>query len=293
MWSVIATWPFAVQAVQRAGEKLRAGTSALDAAEAGIWTVESDPAVTSVGRGGSLNAEGELETDAAVMDGATLRTGAVAALQGFEHPVSVARAVMEHTPHNILVGEGAAQFARRMGFAEADDLIPPEALERWEKEKETRSLTGHDTIGLLALDSRGHIAAATSTSGAGMKLAGRVGDSPLIGSGFYAEDGAGAAAATGFGEDIMRTCCSYRCVELLRSGMGAQEAAETVIRSAHAALTAHGLQPHNMALVCMRADGSVGAAANHEGFGYAFCHENGTAEYVEVSSSLPDSENRE
>lgn len=284
MWSTIATWEFSLQAVRAAGEILTAGGSALDAAEAGVRLVETDPTVESVGRGGFLNANGELELDGAVMDGDTLRMGVVAGVKGFEHPVTIARAVMERTRHSILVGPGAEAFARSIGIQEADRdyLITETARRVWAEKK----ALGHDTIGQVTLDSRGSIAVATSTSGASMKLPGRVGDSPIIGSGFYAESGVGGAAATGWGEDIMRTCCSFRAVELMRSGLSAQEAAETVVRTAHEAILRHGGKPDCIALVCLDANGGWGAAANHRGFSYARARQDAAAEVVSVEPIL-------
>lgn len=267
MWSFIATWPFSLQAAQAGGEVLKNGGDAMDAVIAGIHPVESDPEVESVGRGGFLNEKGELALDAAVMDGDTLHTGAVCAVRGFEHPVDIARAVMDHTRHNILMGAGAEEFARRMGIPEIgmEAMITDHAREAWRN----ATAQGHDTIGAIALDERGKLAVATSTSGANGRINGRVGDSPIIGSGFYAESGVGAAAATGLGEDIMRTCCSFRCVDLMRAGMTAQAAADTVVRTAHEAIVRHGGKPDCIALVCMDARGQIAAACNHKGFAYA------------------------
>jgi len=228
--------------------------------------VESDPTVDCVGRGGFLNEKGELALDAAVMDGDTLKTGAVCAVRGFEHPVDIARALMDHTRHSILVGEGAEEFARKMGIPESamEDLITENARRNWKNAAEI----GHDTIGAVALDEHGSMAVATSTSGANMKLCGRVGDSPIIGSGFYAESGVGGAAATGWGEDIMRTCCSFRCVSLMAAGMSPAEASETVVRTAHETIVRHGGRPDCIALVCMNAEGEYAAACNHREFAY-------------------------
>lgn len=266
MWSVAATWPFSLQASEKAAEILQNGGKALDAAEQGIWLVESDPTVESVGRGGFLNENGELELDAAVMDGDTLRMGVVASVKGFEHPVSIARAVMEHTRHSILVGNGAEEFARKMGIEECgmSYMVTEAARESFEK----NFRKGHDTIGVVAIDKDGSMAVATSTSGAAMKTPGRVGDSPIIGSGFYVESGVGGAVATGLGEDIMRTCCSYRCVELMRAGASPQEAAERVALTAHETIIRHGGKPDCIALVCMNAKGEFGGAANHKDFFY-------------------------
>lgn len=267
MWSFVSTWPFSLQAARAAETILAAGGDALDAAEAGIRLVESDPTVQTVGKGGFLNAAGELELDGAVMDGDTLKSGAVCGVRGFEHPVTIARRVMEQTRHSILVGRGAEAFARQMGIEECgmEALIADDALEVYRR----GARLGHDTIGAVVLDSRGKMVAATSTSGASMKAPGRVGDSPVIGSGFYVESGVGGAVATGLGEDIMRTCCSFRAVECMRRGLSAQEAAEQVVLSAHEAILRRGGTPDCIALVCMDARGRWGGAANHRGFSYA------------------------
>lgn len=280
MWSFVSTWPFSKQAAEAAAEIMERGGDALDAVEAGIHRVESDPNVESVGKGGFLNADGELALDAAVMDGNTLKTGAVCAVRGFEHPITIARAVMEKTRHNILVGPGAEEFARKAGIEEAgmDALITDSAREAWEKLR----IQGHDTIGAIALDSHGKMAIGTSTSGANMKTPGRVGDSPIIGSGFYVETGVGGAAATGLGEDIMRTCCSMRAVELMRAGMHPNDAAEQVVRSAHEAIVRHGGKPDCIALVCLNAKGEYGGAANHQGFTYACAREGEEPKIVSV-----------
>lgn len=274
MWAFISTWDFSLQAAEKAAEILCKGGDALDAAEHGIHLVETDPTVQTVGRGAFLNANGELELDAAIMDGNTMKMGVVAGVKGFEHPVTIARAVMEHTKHSILVGKGAEDFARKMGITEADPdyLITEDARNAWKNAIDE----GHDTIGAIAIDESGKMVAATSTSGANMKTPGRVGDSPIIGSGFYVESGIGGAAATGLGEDIMRTCCSFRVVELMRGGMAPQQAAETVVRTAHESILRHGGKPDCIALVCMNAAGEFGAAANHKGFEYA-CSSNQVA----------------
>lgn len=280
MWGTIATWSFALQAVEKAAEMLSGGAKAMDAAEEGVKLVETDPSVESVGRGGFLNVNGDLELDGAVMDGSTLKMGAVAGIRGYEHPVSVARAVMERTRHSIIVGTGAEQFARAQGFEEVprEYMVTPEAQRIWEEQ----TGRGHDTIGQVTLDQRGDMAVAMSTSGASMKLPGRVGDTPIIGSGFYVESGVGGAACTGMGEDIMRTCMSFRAVDLMRAGMHPQKAAETVVLTAHQTLIRCGLTPDCMAIVCMNGQGESGGAANHKGFAYAVASEGEAAKVVEV-----------
>lgn len=268
MWSFVSTWFFSRQAAEVGAEILKNGGDAIDAVIAGIHLVESDPEVESVGKGGFLNEKGELALDAAVMDGNTLKTGAVCAVRGFEHPVDIARVVMDHTRHNILVGADAEEFARKMGIHEAgmESLITDHARDTWQR----ADRKGHDTIGAIALDENGKMAVATSTSGANRRICGRVGDSPIIGSGFYVESGVGGAAATGWGEDIMRTCCSFRCVDLMRAGMTPKEAVETVVRTAHETILRHGGEPDCIALVCMNDRGECAAACNHREFTYAF-----------------------
>ena len=267
MWSVVSTWPFSMQLTEKAAEMLSNGAKALDALEAGVRIVESDPNVDSVGRGGFLNEIGELELDAAMMDGDSLRMGCVAGVRGFEHPVSIAREVMEKTVHSILVGEGAEAFARKMGFSEVGNeyMVTETARKAWESKK----CEGHDTIGAVALDSFGSMGVGMSTSGANMKVPGRVGDTPIIGSGFYVDSLVGGAAATGLGEDIMRTCLAFRAVELMRLGRTPQTAAEEVILTAHTTIKRHGIKPDNMAIVCMNAAGETGASCNHKGFFYS------------------------
>lgn len=281
MWSFVSTWHFSKQAAEAAAKILSAGGDAMDAAEQGIHLVESDPNVDSVGVGGFLNENGELALDAAVMDGNTLKTGAVCAVRGFEHPVSIARAVMEQTRHNILVGVGAEEFAKSIGMQQVDmdSLITEEARQTWQD----ATVKGHDTIGAVALDKTGKMVTACSTSGASMKIPGRVGDTPIIGSGFYVESGVGGAAATGLGEDIMRTCCSFRVVDLMRAGMSPQQAVDTVVLSAHEAIVRHGGTPDCIALVCMNAQGEYAAACNHQGFTYAFAREGVPPQVVEVT----------
>ena len=296
MWSMVATWPFSLQCVEKGEEILKSGGRALDAAEQGIHLVESDPTVDCVGRGGYLNADGELALDAAVMDGDTLKMGVVACVRGFEHPVSVARAVMEHTRHSILVGQYAEAFARRMGFREApaEYMITELARRKYEEEKNRRTKpSGHDTIGCVALDQAGSLCVATSTSGANLRLPGRVGDTPIIGSGFYAQTGVGGAAATGLGEDIMRTCCSFRAVDLMRGGMSAQEAVNTVVLTAHNTLRQCGLKPDCIALVCMDAKGNTAGACNHKGFAYACAREGEKPRVVAVAPVIDKDEEQE
>jgi len=289
MWGIISTWSFSDQTVKKASELLNENERALDAAIEGVKLVESDTSVNSVGKGGFLNRDGQLELDAAVMDGKTLKMGCVMGVKGFEHPVEIARAVMEKTKHNILIGEGAERFARENGIFECgmEALITDYAREEWKKNTQI----GHDTIGAIVLDKAGDMAAVVSTSGANMKLPGRVGDSPIVGSGFYAENGVGGAAATGWGEDIMRTCLSFRIVEMMRNGLSPMEACEKAVLTAHNTVLRLTGKVDCIAAVCMNHKGEYGAAANHKGFSYAVASENTSAQVVSVTPVIDKDEN--
>jgi len=206
---------------------LQQGGTALDAVEAAVRALEDDEAFNA-GTGSVLNALGEVEMDAGIMDGATLHIGAVAAIRQVAHPISVARRVMEASDHHILAAEGAARFAAAQGFT----MIPNRQLitgrRRRQYEKRAAGQEG-DTVGALALDIAGNVAAANSTGGVFYKLAGRVGDSPLAGAGFYADNRWGAVATTGQGEHIMRVGLAWRAMQALEQGATAQEAADRAL----------------------------------------------------------------
>jgi L-asparaginase len=222
------------------------GAPALDAIEAGIRLIEADPSVRTVGRGGWPNLLCELELDACVMDGTTLRTGAVGALKGFLHPVSVAREVMRRLPHELLVGEGAARFAHEIGAAAADNLIEdsrrawqewfdrtltPDQKQAWPDiplaelcRHAVDPETGRDTTVFLARDAGDNICSGTSTSGWGWKYPGRLGDSPIIGAGSYADARYGAPACTGAGEMTIRCCTARSIVLYMKKGASVADA---------------------------------------------------------------------
>jgi L-asparaginase / beta-aspartyl-peptidase len=201
---------------------LEQGGSALDAAEAAVVVLEDDP-LFNAGTGSTLNSVGQVETDAAIMDGRTLRAGAVAALSGVKNPIKVARRILEDGRHVMLAGQGALLFARQSGLPECspDSLIVQRERKRWESK--------HGTVGCVAFDSGGNLAVATSTGGIFNKLPGRVGDSPLIGCGTYADD-YGAASATGHGEAIIRVLLAKSAVGHLQEGLDAQTAAKVAMR---------------------------------------------------------------
>ena len=205
---------------------LERGGSALDAVEAAIRVLEDDP-VFNAGYGSALNADGEVENDAAIMEGAKLAAGAVASIRGVRNPIAAARKVME-TEHVLLSGEGARRFAEQSGvdLCEPDELIHDDQRRDWEASKKTR---GSDTVGAVAMDARGTFAAGTSTGGLMHKRPGRIGDSPLVGLGLYADNSAGGVSMTGDGEMIMRMALAHRIINSMCHGTDADRAAEEAI----------------------------------------------------------------
>jgi len=280
---VVSTWDFGVGANQVAWKTLSTGGSALDAVEAGARWAESDLCNPTVGRCGNPDRDGVLSLDASIMDGDG-RCGSVAALSDIAHPVSVTRRVMEQTPHVMLVGEGAQQFAVQQGF-ERRKLLTPEAEKAWrewlktaqytpEINAERRSRPGdssnHDTLGMLAIDAQGRLAGACTTSGMAWKMHGRVGDSPIIGAGLYVDNEVGAATASGVGEEMIRNAASFLVVELMRQGRSPAEAC----REAIARVVRKRPEASKTLQVCFLAlnkHGEVGAYALHRGFVYAVC----------------------
>jgi N4-(beta-N-acetylglucosaminyl)-L-asparaginase len=292
----IATWRFGVQACQAGWDQLRNGKSALDAIEAGGNVTEDDTSVNSVGNGGLPNAEGEVELDAAIMDGPTHAAGSVGSLTRTNRPISVARRIMEQTPHVMMVGSKAQEFARRQGFPDADLLSETSRLhwEAWKQERtrsdvahfdaaaptsepasivemtpvESALLTpdNHDTIGLCALDAAGNLAVGCTTSGMAWKLPGRVGDSPIIGSGLYVDNAIGACAGTGHGDEMMKACLSYRVVMSMERGLSPEEACIEALRYLLRKRPSEQHDYYGAALIALRKDGAVGAAATLSGF---------------------------
>ncbi len=287
--AVIATWPFGQSAVRTALPLLRQGQPALDAAIAGAQAVEDDPAVHSVGFAGLGDRIGNVSLDACVMEGRTLGCGAVAGLHNVKHVAALARRVMERTPHILLVGEGARLFAVQQGFP-LETLHTPESVAEWYKRRprpkeNPRNSPGaggpgnsppgaggaggvelrgqppsHDTVTVLALDQKDSLGGVCTTSGLAHKLPGRVGDSPLIGAGLYVDDSAGAAGATGVGEEIIRIAGSFFVVEQMRAGRSPQEACEAAIRKVNALAVRRGVHPAQVAFLALDVKGHAGAA---------------------------------
>lgn len=260
---IVSTHAFGQAANEEALARLRRGQSALDALEAGICVTEADADNASVGLGGRPNADGVVQLDACIMSH-DYQAGSVAALEGIAHPISVARRVMEASKHVMLVGAGARQFALAQGFATAE-LLTDDSREAWEKWRRTQEgETGHDTIAQLLLDEDGVLVGGCSTSGWGYKHPGRVGDSPILGSGLYVDGNVGAAGATGLGEDIMRHGACLLVVEAMAAGLSPQEACQTTVqRIVRRDPGGLGL---DMSLIALDLQGRSGGATTRRGF---------------------------
>jgi len=306
---VLSTWDFGAAANAAAWRVLSQRGSALDAVEAGARVPEADPANHSVGLGGYPDRDGRVTLDACVMDHLG-NLGAVACLEEIVHAVSVARRVMEQTPHVLLVGEGALRFAEAQGFAR-QNLLTPAAEQAWREWLRTANYqpipnreqmrrapasslppahqilpgagpANHDTIGILALDHQRHLAGACTTSGMAFKLPGRVGDSPISGAGLFVDGEIGAATATGVGEECLRICGSHTVVELMRQGQTPEQACKQAVER----IARRYNPPRNdlqMAFIALHHDGRIGAYALQTGFTYAVTDASGTRQIAAPS----------
>lgn len=268
---VIATWNNQ-KATAAAWEVLAKGGRALDAVEAGARIPEADPNDTSVGYGGFPDRDGKVTLDACIMDEFG-NAGSVSFLENIMHPISVARMVMEKTPHVMLCGEGALDFALKNGFVK-ENLLTPVAEKAWKdwliksEYKPKVNWERHDTIGIVSIDSKQQIAGACTTSGMAFKLHGRVGDSPVIGAGMFSDNEVGAAAATGLGEMVLRTLGSFLVVEEMRRGKSPQKAVETVIKRI-AAKYPQQAKENQIGFIALDKRGRFGGYALQAGFNYA------------------------
>ncbi|MBL7696509.1 MAG: N(4)-(beta-N-acetylglucosaminyl)-L-asparaginase [Chitinophagaceae bacterium] len=297
---VVSTWDFGLPANAEAWKILENGGRALDAVEAGVKIPEGDPKVQTVGYGGFPDRDGHVTLDACIMD-EKYNCGSVMFLEHIKHPISVARMVMEKTPHIVLVGEGALQFALANGFQKENLLIPEseKAWKEWLKKakyepqvnienKSFRADTlpgskeNHDTIGMVALDANGNLSGACTTSGLSFKMHGRVGDSPIIGAGLYVDNEIGAATATGVGEEVIRIAGSFLVVELMRQGHSPEkacyEAVQRIIKRKPD--RAKDLQ---VGFLAINKTGEYGSYALQKGFSYALTYK-GTHQMTDSKS---------
>lgn len=286
--TVLSTWQHGLDANEAAWKIISMNGNALDAVEKGVNVSESDPSVSSVGLGGLPDASGRVTLDACIM-GPDGNAGSVACLEHILHPVSVARKVMENSPHLMITGAGALKFALDQGFRKTN-LLTPEAKDAYKKWKKSgasyapiANWENHDTIGMIALDKMGNLAGACTTSGMAFKHRGRVGDAPIIGAGLYVDNIVGAATATGEGEAVMKTLGSFLIVELMRNGLSPQLACETAIKRLSATVKVH--KQMQIGYIALNKYGAIGAYALRPGFQYAL-HQNGQNSLVDVGSLL-------
>lgn len=301
---VISTWGHNVKANAAAWQVLSNGGHALDAVETGVMVPEADPTDQSVGLGGLPDRDGRVTVDACIMDEQG-NIGAVMALEHILHPISVARRVMEKTPHVQIVGEGALQFALTEGFEKVNLLTPAseKAWKEWlvkskydpmitvkdleqkqkknkqQKPKMTKPLPAspehHDTIGMLAIDAKGRVCGACTTSGMAFKMRGRVGDSPIIGAGLYVDNEVGAATATGVGEEVVRICGSHTVVELMRQGHDPETACKMAVERM-IKFRGEKAREVQVGFIAVNNKGQYGAYALQKGFTYAIQSKAGT-----------------
>ncbi len=275
---VVSTWQHGIAANQAAWQVLEANGKAIDAVEVGVKVPEADPEVMTVGYGGYPDREGKVTLDACIMD-EQQNCGAVAYLQNIKHPISVARLVMEKTPHVMLVGEGALAFAKSQGFQE-ENLLTNKAKKAWQdwlvesKYAPVINIENHDTIGMLALDKHGNLSGACTTSGAAFKMSGRVGDSPIIGAGLYVDNEVGAATATGMGELMIKTVGCHLVVELMRQGMTPTQACKAAVERIARKLGDY--QQFQVGFLALNKSGEYGSYCIQPGFDYAVTDQTGT-----------------
>lgn len=285
---VVSTWQPGLTANKEAWKILNKNGKSLDAVEAGVKIIESDINNKSVGIGGLPDRNGIVTLDACIMDH-QYNCGSVAFLQDIEHPVSVARKVMEDTQHVMLCGKGALDFAIEKGFKKTN-LLTAEAESEWEKWKATQNKKlpkinheNHDTIGMLAIDSDGDISGACTTSGWAYKLHGRVGDSPIIGAGLYVDNEIGAACATGIGEAIIKISGSHLVVELMRQGLSPEDACFEAVQRIKKVYS--NLKDMQVGFLAINKSGQHGAYSMYAGFNYAL-RDKKTEELIDAKYEL-------
>ncbi|HLG34853.1 MAG TPA: N(4)-(beta-N-acetylglucosaminyl)-L-asparaginase [Bacteroidia bacterium] len=269
---VISTWKHGIEANADAWKILSSGGRALDAVEKGVMNSESDLNNRSVGLGGLPDRDGHVTLDACIMDEKG-NCGSVCFIEHIKHPVSVARMVMEKTPHIILVGEGALKFALDNGFTKEKFDRTPEADKAWKdwlKKSEYKPIINfenHDTIGMIALDASGNLSGSCTTSGLSYKLHGRVGDSPIIGAGLFVDNEVGAATATGTGEEVIRIAGTHTVVEMMRAGHTPEEACRIAVE--RVSKSPKNVREMQIGFLALNKHGEFGGFALQKGFNFA------------------------
>jgi len=272
---VLSTWDFGLKANEEAWKILGKGGIALDAVEKGVRLVENDPNERSVGYGGRPDRDGRVTLDACIMD-ENYNIGSVACLENIKNPISVARMVMEKTPHVMLVGDGALQFAVSQGFKK-ENILTAESEKEWKewlkdsKYKPIVNIENHDTIGMIALDAQGNLSGACTTSGMAFKMHGRVGDSPIIGAGLFVDNEIGAATATGHGEEVIRTVGTHLVVELMRQGRNPQQACKEAVERIVSITKRRNknLRDIQVGFIAINKKGEYGSYCIQDGFNFA------------------------
>jgi N4-(beta-N-acetylglucosaminyl)-L-asparaginase len=285
---VLSTWNFGLKANEVAWDVLSKNGKAIDAVENGVKLVEADPNERSVGYGGRPDRDGFVTLDACIMDH-DQNIGSVACLQHIMHPISVARAVMEKTPHVMLVGEGALQFALKQGFKK-ENLLTSASEKEWKEWLKTSNykpivnIENHDTIGMIALDMHGNLSGACTTSGMAFKMHGRVGDSPIIGAGLFVDNEIGAATATGHGEEIIRVAGCHLVVELMRQGRTPEEACREAVERVFKKQQKRASEIQ-VGFIALNRAGQYGSYCLQKGFSYAV-HNNSGNRLIEADSRI-------
>ncbi|MFI5172950.1 MAG: N(4)-(beta-N-acetylglucosaminyl)-L-asparaginase [Chitinophagales bacterium] len=284
---VLSTWDFGVQANKEAWKILSTKGRALDAVEAGVMVAENDLTGTSVGLGGIPDREGHTTLDACIMD-ENYNCGSVAFLEKIQNPISVARKIMETTPHIMLVGEGAQQFAVANGFTLLDykNPVSVKAYNDWLIKSEYKpviNIENHDTIGMIAMDENNNLSGACTTSGLGYKMRGRVGDSPIIGAGLYVDNEIGAATSTGLGEEVIRISGTHLVVELMRQNYSPFEACKTAIERM-VKIRKEKSKEFQVAFIAINKKGEFGGYCLQPGFKYAVYSNNIANELIKSES---------
>ena len=287
---VVSTWKDGLAANQAAWEILSAGGQALDAVEAGVRVTEADVENQTVGIGGRPDRKGFVTLDACIMD-ENGDCGSVAFLQNIQHPISVARKVMELTPHVMLVGQGALDFALANGF-ESENLLTPQSEAEWKKWVEEApddvkaeiNVENHDTIGMIALDENGNLSGACTTSGAAYKLHGRVGDSPIIGAGLFVDNAVGGACATGWGEAVIRVVGSHLVVEFMRQGASPEEACRLAVERVIEKNPDY--REIQVGFLALNKNGEYGSYCIQPGFNFAVQDRQSDPQLIDASSRL-------